>query len=666
MFKYILRFHLLPTIDFAQRVNALADFCKKADIDEIMFFIGAEDTNTGHITINEAKSYIDTIMKAQERLKGLNLSYSLNPWMTIGHYDGGKGLKEGQHFTTMVGYDGLKAKLVACPMDEEWREYYTELINYYVKELQPTTIWLEDDFRLRNHRITDRVIKQGCFCDEHMKRYSQKLGKKVEREEFVNSLSYDLAARKAFLDLSRETMEETIGYIARNVDEGVRFGLMTSEPAFEEGRRMDELFKTLGANGREKPMNRITLAAFRQAAEQTYAWNINRISMLSRSLTGDTAECVSELENYPHNIRTKSVNFNRYQMLSAVPLCFSGVTFSIFEFCGNGAIHYDKLAKAFHDIKPYLSKVEGLKLLPSNMVGVRILVNKDSAYNMRINGSNYFDNNADNCGYICSVLSALGIACTYTTDQNIKNEVVAVSGQTLRALEKQEIIDLFNENFVLLTADNVVALFDVGLNHLINAESYEVLKERDSVCSIEEVCTGEEVCGISQLRATCNFGVGDYIKISYLKDNVKPFSKNLSHFEKEIGFGITQANNALIIPYFDMKDIPYAMFNILREYCIKKAIFENAVCAEELFFIDEEGVIPYVFKKDDTYYVQCVNYSDDKYSEIHLRTKARFNSIKAITVEAPIENTVHFERLDNTYLVRVELNLKESMVLRFE
>ncbi len=659
MFQYVLRYHFVPSVDFEERFNDLVDFCQKAKMDEIMFFIAAEDLNPGHVTIEEAKAFIDVIQRAQTRLQGKKLTFSLNPWMTIGHYDGGKKLKGEQNFTTLVGHQGVEAELVSCPLCENWRNYYVELLNYYQERLNPTVIWLEDDFRLRGHRVKE-VIKQGCFCKKHMQEYAKELGEEVTREELVNRVAEDLSARKAFLDVSRRTMEDTLSYFAKNVDKKVRFGLMTGEPSLEEGRRMGKLFEILG-EGREKPFNRQTLCAFREVSNQTYAWNFNRFSLLVSALTGDTAYHLTEMENYPHNLRSKSLTFNRYQMLTSIPLCLRGATFSVFEFCGNGAIRYEGLAKVFNEVKPYMGAVNELGLAPCDMVGVRVLVSEDVAYSMKVDGS-YFDNNADGSGFICSVLEWLGVACAYTTDTEINGKVVAVGGQTLRALTDRQIRNLFANNFVLLTADNVVALFDKGLQELIGATRYETLKLRESNCSLEEIEGDEKVCGVSRLRATCNFGIGDYCKIDY-DGAITPLSRTFSHVEEEVGYGMVRTGNALVIPYFETKDIPYAYFNILREYCIKKGLFENPVCDKELFFIDEEGVCPYVFKKEGATVVECVNFGDDCYESLRLRSKNQFNKIFAITVENPTKRAVKFVREKDGYTVEQPLNGKESCVL---
>ena len=130
MYKYHLRIQLSPALDFQERLNHLIDFCKKAKIDDVMFFVGCEDLNTGHITVAEAKKYVVVIKRASKFLKEMGITVSLNPWMTLGHYDAAKGFKQGQKFRGIVGHDGTQANLCVCPLCKEWRKYFVELPGY--------------------------------------------------------------------------------------------------------------------------------------------------------------------------------------------------------------------------------------------------------------------------------------------------------------------------------------------------------------------------------------------------------------------------------------------------------------------------------------------------------------------------------------------------------
>ena len=106
MYTYSLRFLLGPKLNFDERMNSLIDFCKKAKMDEVMFFIAPKELGVGHITKEESKDYVETIKKARDMLNREGIKTTLNPWVTLGHYDVGVGLKEGQNFRLMVGHDG--------------------------------------------------------------------------------------------------------------------------------------------------------------------------------------------------------------------------------------------------------------------------------------------------------------------------------------------------------------------------------------------------------------------------------------------------------------------------------------------------------------------------------------------------------------------------------
>ena len=66
MYTYSLRFLLAPKLDFEKKMKGLLDFCQKAKMDEVMFFIAPKELAIGHITKEEAKPYVDTIKKARE------------------------------------------------------------------------------------------------------------------------------------------------------------------------------------------------------------------------------------------------------------------------------------------------------------------------------------------------------------------------------------------------------------------------------------------------------------------------------------------------------------------------------------------------------------------------------------------------------------------------
>ncbi len=665
MFKYILRLQLPPTLNFEERLNNMLDFCEKAKIDDVMFFVGCEELNTGHITIEEATLYADVIRRAGKRLKERGISVSLNPWMTLGHYDGGKTLKKGQNFRGMVGHDGARAKLCVCPLCGEWRKYYVELLNFYVETLAPDTIWLEDDFRLRGHGGAKRIV-QGCFCEKHMKLYNERLRANYDLETFVSRIGTDKKARKVYLDVCRETMEGTLAYIAEHVKGQRRFGLMTSGANFGEGRRYSAFFDIL-SNKHEKPFNRLSPIVPRQISPQQTGEKLNVHTLLNRYLTGDKAYCVTEIENNPHTLYTKSIRYNKFQQVNAIPALLSGTTFSIFEFNGNGAINYDGLAKMYADIKPYLNKAEALNLSPYDMTGVNVLINENVAYTAKVPSGDYINDYADTTGNFMAWLELLGINCHYNKNADIKGAVVVVGGQTLRSLSKSQIESLFADNFVIINGDGVEALFDMGLNELIDAKDYQLCVERNSPHSFEEINSDEKIQGISQMRTTSNFATGNYLNITYGDKEKTVYTNMMDHNQNVFGCGITLVGNVLIEPHKTMSTciapMPYALYHPLREYVLKTAIKQSGCLKGETFFVSEENVAPYSFEKDGKTVLMCVNFCDDDYESITVETGKEYKDIQILTVSNPVWRKADVFYRDGVYTIKEELKGMESYIL---
>ena len=55
----------------------------------------------------------------------------------------------------------------------------------------------------------------------------------------------------------------------------------------------------------------------------------------------------------------------------------------------------------------------------------------------------------------------------------------------------EEIIELFEKNFLLLDGESVEILFERGLNRLIKAQSYEKLSWHDGEFSFEQAAAGK-------------------------------------------------------------------------------------------------------------------------------------------------------------------------------
>ena len=105
-FLHCLRIQIVPGVEEEERIKSIVTFCEKYGFGNVMLFINAEEYNLGHMTKEEAKPWIETILRAKKSLTARGITISLNPWMEIGHTDRCRTLKEGQNFTLMEDYNG--------------------------------------------------------------------------------------------------------------------------------------------------------------------------------------------------------------------------------------------------------------------------------------------------------------------------------------------------------------------------------------------------------------------------------------------------------------------------------------------------------------------------------------------------------------------------------
>jgi hypothetical protein len=347
-FEYSLRFALIPNIEEEKRISNLIAFCKRAKIDDVMFFIDAEEYNDGHTTKERAKPYVDLINKTKERLSEIGVTVSLNPWCSLGHGDRGR---KTHTYQTMVDWRGRQSTVCACPADALWLDDFISYYNYLIENIHPNTIWIEDDFRLHNHAP---LLYGGCFCPTHMKLYNERLGTNYSKEEFIEKVlqkGQPTKERAAFLEVNRTLFNEVSKQIGQCiVDRNVRIGLMTSCPSnyYAEGRDLEKVLENLTTNRHSS--QRVHLPAYVQSSPQAYWWYFALDSQQTSCFSHKDAYIMPELENYPHTIMNKCVQFSMFQIETASVLCAKGITMNIFDFFGNGVIDMG-IGKALRKLK---------------------------------------------------------------------------------------------------------------------------------------------------------------------------------------------------------------------------------------------------------------------------------------------------------------------------
>ncbi len=565
-FLHCLRINIVPGHYEQQRIASVAAFCKQHGFQNVMLFINAEEYNQGHMTIEEAKPWVEAMKRAKAVLNREGISVSLNPWIEIGHLARGRTLKEGQNFTTMMDYDGTRSSLVACPMDPAWQNYYLEFYTYLLQEIEPEVIWVEDDFRLHNHAP---LQYGGCFCEHHMAAFNEKLGTNYTREEFTDLLfrkEADEKVKLAFLEVNRKCMSDLakkIGDTVRVVSPKTQVGLMSSAHIRHEmeGRDWQAIHEGFAAGG--DMINRLHLPMYMETGLKGYYTLFNAFTFILRGMIPQEVKVYPELENHSFNTFSKDSECVRFQVESALPLELSGMTYDIFDFAGNGAIEQYGYGEAVHKLQPYLNGVINSGYRYSDLQGVVFPVDEKIAYYRKITPGNFMSLSPE-VPYFWARLQAYGAACCTSREKKIQNRTVALYGDVAACFSDEQLVYLFEHNHMIVEGSAAIALLDRGLGHLIGAKSYTLYPSEDCGRSYEQIEGDRLILGIPGFRATALNGSGAYVKIEY-NQPIELQSRIYNFHDELFGNGDVICNGHFIRPFFEESTCHHQYSPLRRE-----------------------------------------------------------------------------------------------------
>lgn len=305
--RYHLRYQVHPAGDIAARAQALVKVCLDLEIDEVVLLLAAEELFSGHLAGADEDRWFTATGIAAQTLRAAGLAVSLNPWVTSGHADRGRGDRLG--FAPMVSPSGQPAAgqaSFACP---RWREWITGHYGRFA-ELGFRVLWLEDDFRYHNHSPLDWG---GGFEPLMLERLERLVGEPVTRERLVEAMTapgephpwralMHQVWRTAQLEVARMVSTE----VARRSGGRSRLGLMSSRPdaASAEGRDWDALFDALRA-GDLAAVHRPHFAEYTDAPASVLGGQLWLLEA-QRGLRPPGVDSEAEIENWPYTSWTKS------------------------------------------------------------------------------------------------------------------------------------------------------------------------------------------------------------------------------------------------------------------------------------------------------------------------------------------------------------------------
>lgn len=649
------------TVDDLQdeRIDALVSHCVEYGFDNVMLMLNLEEFHRGNISLPEAREWVEVLKKAKKKLEENGISVSVNNWIEMGHADRGRHFAPDQNFTAMMDIDGRASTVIPCPLCKNWRAYFAEYVTLLVKELEPDTYWIEDDFRLMNHAP---LRSAGCYCALHMAYYNERLGTNYTREEFIEKLLAPgecTPERKVWLDANRDVMLDLADEIARTVKAAcphTDVAIMTSGPEQHclEARDWDAMFASLGRGGHK--IDRIHLP-YEERVGKEYLNYFNKCSMGIRAMLDDDVLVMPEIECSASSRYRRSPRFLRFALDAAIPLILSGMTYSLYDFVANGPRPSFGYGDVVREEQPYMQAVLDLGLRYSSLAGVVVPIDPRVCYTREMkNGrlESLMPEEYHAAGY----LSGMGVAFRYSREKTFVGQTVFMTESSADAFADEELRALFANNRVLLDGGCALALKKRGLLSLIGATNAEN-RGRDNGYHTYEECRDRDLCidGVRGLRMSCRTAAGNFVEITYEKPvDVKTdvYGYRMDRLAPAMVYG----ENFAVIPYiFD--DYLLTQFCTLRRHFLHEWVVAQNV---PVAICSEEGVSPYLYLDGDRRTLMLTNGNVDTFGEVAVRFQnVPFERAHRLTRDGKTV-PVDFTREGDTVTFRTELEYLSTAV----
>ncbi len=441
---YALR-RTLPPWRFDELLKELTPQLPRYGVDEVIIKVDTEEFFHGQPLLPWIKKYQKNLFRIKEAIDKLGIVFSINPWITVGHCDRGRDSRKTlPGLRTVIGHDGVECTMCACPIDPVWRKHVAKVWRLYA-ETQPHIIWVEDDIRTFNHQ----PVRFGCFCPLHMQAFSQRVGKKVTREDVVAAIlkpGQPHPWRKLWLDMQGELMIDTVSYLAKTVhavSPETSMGLMSSGPGTHclEGRRWHDFAAAL-ADG--QPLySRPPMGNYNEWDLRGFYYSHNSIKATRYCLPDDVIE-QTEVENVPFTKFSKSVAFSFLEMAISFAYGSHGVTMNLFDHCGTPMEEDAEVGAMLGAKKPFLEALARKAQQKGSYRGVQLLHHNRSSYVKQLAKDADYGNLGEDGYSMMEALETLGIPTTYE-DSNVK----AVVGQTIRAYSDAEVRKILSGGVLL-------------------------------------------------------------------------------------------------------------------------------------------------------------------------------------------------------------------------
>ena len=248
-----------------------------------------------------------------EKLRQAGLKVSLQISNTVGHgqymssRDCSGLVYPGSPVEKMVGHDGTVSDYCFCWRGKNFLEYTLEYIGAYVREIQPDTVWIDDDLRADNHF----PVNYGCFCDDCISLFNRQYGCDFSREKLVEQISFgNIVWREKYMEFTKQGLSLFTERICKVVHEnspntrmGYQFAPYNLYTGFDYSYIMEPMYRVTGI----KPVVRPGGGMYNDHTPWWFVIKAENMSWQSMQLPEYVDEICPEIENLPDVVYGKSI-----------------------------------------------------------------------------------------------------------------------------------------------------------------------------------------------------------------------------------------------------------------------------------------------------------------------------------------------------------------------
>lgn len=358
-----------------ERFCQLVDFLKRTGIHRVILFSATFYEQSSIISEEYYRNHVKLLRPYMERLRAMGVETGINMLYTIGHAYYADEKEYG--FRRAVTIEGKTSRGCVCMRDKNFIQYIKRVYGYYAA-LEPSVIFADDDIRAFS------LGQMTCFCGEHMKLLSERVGEKVNREEVRKHLFSKEFGSNEIKEAYFEQVKEDIEYVINEIAESVRLvspkteiGIMTtSYPVVTLDRNLHEFFERFY----EKNVTRIRMGMdfYREGAHNEIPLKFS-MPLIQREIMDDArVEIQPEIENDTYGFFYKSNSITHMQVVWCLTNGLQNLQLNLFDSLDCPSPNYDEITESFRRNMKFYNRLT--KLIPEGYrtSGVAVYVNPES------------------------------------------------------------------------------------------------------------------------------------------------------------------------------------------------------------------------------------------------------------------------------------------------